>query len=525
MIYKFFRYNKIVLFTLTGFLIEWVLYYLFGHRIISAMYEERGIGFLNNIIEGQTMHSLEHYILFADKLFLIGNIVALLVLCYGWLLSSWFKKIKSEDSKYSEFYLWSDVKKYIFGNKRKILTCLFIFVLFYLLYSSISFRLAETSAFSRNNLLFEIDTKRAIGDITSFSFNHYRTKVHPIYVLLVNPLGSFVTKIFHNRIITAIILNSFVSTFNVVLAFLFFYLFSKDYINSLFFSFIFGFSMSQFILGVVPDTSSLATFSLFLTYFLFFLGVVKRKQNLIFWCIAGILSLGITVTNFIQTLICFIIASFILKGKRYILQRTVLYISMVLGITGLLSIIQKLIYPSTQLFFLPDAYKEEINYINFLIINNPIRTLIELIKHFFVVNFIAPIPHIFNIPAVTQPAITFVNSWNYLPIGYIGLFLGIVLWIKNFLRNAFVNNKTFLMGIISCIFFNLSLHTFYGINEIGKMELFLYTGNFTFLTLIFLSWFIISNKLLSIRLLLFILTIAMVSNNLLVMKYILEIYT
>jgi 4-amino-4-deoxy-L-arabinose transferase-like glycosyltransferase len=40
----------------------WILYALFGHRIIEAMYKGESIEFLNSIIEGQSIHPLPHYL-------------------------------------------------------------------------------------------------------------------------------------------------------------------------------------------------------------------------------------------------------------------------------------------------------------------------------------------------------------------------------------------------------------------------------------------------------------------------------
>lgn len=49
--------------------IGWILYALFGHQLIEAMYEGRSIGFLNRIIEGQATNPVELYFEMADRLF------------------------------------------------------------------------------------------------------------------------------------------------------------------------------------------------------------------------------------------------------------------------------------------------------------------------------------------------------------------------------------------------------------------------------------------------------------------------
>jgi len=52
--------------------IGWILYTVFGHQLVEAMYEGRSIGFLNRIIDKQTTHPVRDYLEVADKLFLAG---------------------------------------------------------------------------------------------------------------------------------------------------------------------------------------------------------------------------------------------------------------------------------------------------------------------------------------------------------------------------------------------------------------------------------------------------------------------
>jgi hypothetical protein len=281
--------------------------------------------------------------------------------------------------------------------------------------------------------------------------------------------------------------------------------------------------MSQFVFGSTPETGSLATLSLMSTYILFFVGVVKNRSNFIFWCLAGILSLGVTVTNFMQTFICFLVISFSLSDRKYLFKNIISYIFIVFGTTGLLSIIQKLIYPSSGYFFLPNSYTPEAVFISFQIIYSPIKTLIELVRHFFVVNFIAPIPNVFNMPSESGFALTFVNSYKYLPTGWLCLILWAFLLTKAFCGRFLLENKIFFIGIISCVLFNLLLHAFYGVNGAGEIEPFPYTGNFTFLVLIFMGYSLISNKSLFVRLLLFAIVLLMAFNNILVMNRILTV--
>ena len=60
----------------------WILYTLFGHQLIEAMYEGRSIGFLNRIIKGQATNPVGFYFDKADRLFfalLLGIPTAVIV--------------------------------------------------------------------------------------------------------------------------------------------------------------------------------------------------------------------------------------------------------------------------------------------------------------------------------------------------------------------------------------------------------------------------------------------------------------
>jgi hypothetical protein len=48
--------------------IAWILYALFGHRLLEAMYKGESIGFLNSIIEGQSSRPVEDYFQKADRM-------------------------------------------------------------------------------------------------------------------------------------------------------------------------------------------------------------------------------------------------------------------------------------------------------------------------------------------------------------------------------------------------------------------------------------------------------------------------
>lgn len=70
---NWFKENKLLIIVIgvlfLCLVIGWILYALFGHQLIEAMYEGRSIGVLNRIIGGQVRHPVEDYFKRADELF------------------------------------------------------------------------------------------------------------------------------------------------------------------------------------------------------------------------------------------------------------------------------------------------------------------------------------------------------------------------------------------------------------------------------------------------------------------------
>lgn len=533
------RKNKLFLFFITITLLcivaSSIIYLCYGHRLIEKIYRGESIEFLNRQIEGQQTNPLEFYLIKADQLFLIilfiFSIFSVSIYLFINKKGEIFLLIREELS-FKPSTIKTKIRlliKFLSKNKKLVLSVIILFILFYSIYFSIGILLSTTSAFKEYDILFEADTPRAIEDLAVFSGNHDRTAVHPIYVLLVNPFGSLLNILVKSHVVTAVGINSFFGAFGVVLAFVFFWLFSEKFINPLLLTSVFGLSMSQIFFSVAPDTYSLAVCSLIVTYILFLISLKRRRLYLPIWVLAGIFTIGVNTTNFIQTLICFIVTVSVLsKDERKnvsILSSLLTLIIIVVLSTSFLSLIQKAIYPSSILFFVPWAYQPEIAYTSLKVLSQPFPILIQLMKHFFLVNFIAPFPDVFTMSDRLAPAITYSSSWDYSFIGWVCVAIWLILLFRGLLKSLFYKQekKTFFIGISLCLIFNLIFHSIYGKGSQGQTELFLYTGNFTFLILLFLSNYS-TKKNQFLMLILGTLALLMGLNNLLVIKEIINIY-
>ncbi|MBR3582121.1 MAG: hypothetical protein IKO01_01590 [Kiritimatiellae bacterium] len=372
---------------------------------------------------------------------------------------------------------------------------LVVFAAFFVLYFAAGSALSRTSAFAEDDILFELDTPRVIGDMTRPQANHYRTKVHPLYVLLVNPWGALAAERSGSEVDAAVLLNSLMGAAGVALGFLFFWLLAGRLADAVLLAALFGLSASQWILSAVPETPTLAVCSLLVTYILFLRTLRTGRSRLPAWIPAGVFSLGVTTTNFAQTAICFAIADFLVsrpRGWRRSALRLVAFLSGVLAVAAALAVLQRALYPSSNLFFLPDAFREDMDFASLQVLRSPLPVAVQLFKNFAWIDFIAPDPVLHPLPQHKLPGVTFSTATDFALPGILATVLWFGLWLasapgalrrRGTAGNAEAPRPVLLplaVGLLLCVAFNLLLHSVYGVGEKGRIEYFLYTGNFTF---------------------------------------------
>lgn len=425
---------------------------------------------------------------------------------------------------------------------------------FFALYSVAGTRLSQTTAFSEDDILFELDTPRVIGDMTLPRASHYRTKVHPLYVMLANPWGVLATKLsaaevkvkarplpvllekpgggmektwIGPEVNAAVLLNSFLGAAGVALGFVFFLFFAKRLLDAALLACLFGLSASQLFLSVVPDTASLAICSLLVTYILFLRALETGRSRLPVWILAGVFSLGVTTTNLAQTVACFAVGDFVVNRQRGLWRLGIRLLGLlagVLAVAAALAMLQRALYPSSNLFFLPDAYREDLDFASLQVLRSPLPVLVQLFRNFSWINFIAPTPSACALPDHKLPGLTFASSLDFSVPGIIAAVIWFGLWLAlafGALRRRRTKAGTrsvrrpLAVGLLLCLLFNLLLHSVYGVGEKGRIEYFLYTGNFSFLVLAL--WALpLSRPGKTVRVLLLALVFCMGINNLLV---------
>jgi len=267
--------------------------------------------------------------------------------------------------------------------------------------------------------------------------------------------------------------------------------------HAVLFASLLGLSASHLIFATVIESYIFS--ALFLLIFVWLLLANKSAYLLI---ATGVLTLGVTVTNFGQQALT---AVFLRKGLKSLI---IIFSCIVLVSIGL-NVISHAIYP-VPYFFLPQNLIEEQSYLRELSLK---RTGL-MVEDLLIYNIAAPQPNV-SIRR-EMPRFNFLQgalkdyAWFGLPalILWIGILaLGFFYFIKNIRSDS--NDKFLALAMLICLVFNLLLHIRYGV------EPFLYSADWTYALILFVA--VTLNGLVErpwFKVLLFLLVISVFINNL-----------
>ena len=330
-------------------------------------------------------------------------------------------------------------------------TLLFIFSFFYLLVLGLT--LSYNLDFSNNyGLLFDSDTARVIMDATITNANHYRIDVHPLFLILIQPIVLLLSGIIMNKMLSIVILSALASSLSVLFIYKILNLIKKDNKTNIIISLIYLFSFSNIIYTSGIETYNFA--SLFLIILIYFVLKNKELDNYKYLLLValGVLSLGFTITNFVVFLIIlfmlFINKKISLKGSIKIVFITVLCL---FG----LNLVQKVIWPNTPIVFRNSIKSEVSTYTKEIGIKNVIKNDYYNLLIGSNINLKMSYGDIYNNRNVI---IDFINTniFNILVISILYI-LSIVLIIRNYKKNKFIN-----ISLLLILLFNTILHIVYG---------------------------------------------------------------
>lgn len=364
--------------------------------------------------------------------------------------------------------------------------CFIIFILFFSIYLFIGVIFShQYQTYPANDFFFNADTLRVYDNMAIFDANHYRTKVHPLFVILLQPLILTINIMISAPIESILIIQSIAGSFSI---FLVYYILKKAEVSKVFCSIlcgIYGFSFTSLIFTSIPETFIFSGFLLLLLW-AYVIKLYKSEddinqiQKLGLICL-GILSISVTVTNFLQ----FIIAVFFLYLQKknnnntlFVLNKTCFTCLLSFLFSAYLANIQYYIWRTSSPFLanlislFTSTSNEEYLYMNFQL---TLENFNNLLQSFWGTNIISAKPYLSD------------NGLIFSSLNVISIFMGIVMIILfsyTFIKTASRTSeyKYYVISLGMALLSNLCLHLIYG-NSI----IFLYSQHFTFLIILIIG--------------------------------------
>ena len=345
----------------------------------------------------------------------------------------------------------------------------FLFTVYFILGYILTYRLQSTKYF---DYIFSADIPRVWEDMTNIYGNHYRTKVHPFFPIVIYPIYQIFKGIFLDDKIAFVVLYSLIGTFNCYIFYKILEKFELLKYKKYLYTVVYGISFSSLIFSAIPETYLIATtFLLLLWNYAIDIKLSKREVTLkdyICLVLLGCMSYGITLTNFIQFMILFL---YIFGDKKIKLKekiKSVLYIGIGIGVLILLlTLIQNIVFPNITTFWdviTGKVSNEEALYMNFeFSLSKILRNSIIFLVYSIVARNIIVSDYMLYFQNV--------NVQAYI----IGIFILIKMLISSVMNRK--NNITLYLWL--AIIFNFFLHNIYGSNDI-----FLFSQHYVFLILL-----------------------------------------
>jgi hypothetical protein len=171
---------------------------------------------------------------------------------------------------------------------------------FFLLYAGLglTLHLRAPRLFTQLDLVFDADVPSRIIDLTRVGGAHYRTQLHPLFVLLLNPLGLLLRGALRtlgaepSGRLAAIVLTAAAGATAVALFFLWLRRVSALRTSGLW-ALLFGLSSSQMVFGTLPETFGFSSLSLVAA----FLVIADAGRPLALRLAASVACFGMALSN------------------------------------------------------------------------------------------------------------------------------------------------------------------------------------------------------------------------------------
>ncbi len=331
-------------------------------------------------------------------------------------------------------------------------------------------------AFDVDDIFFDSDGLLWRTRFTTENYlDYYWRSVHPFVLIIIRPLVSLIAFLLKgNTLRAAFVLVALAGALCVFLAWYFVKYTTGNSLYGLIVACLLGASAAHLVFG-----SLIETYIFLAATMLTFLVLLLKNKPLFALSVAGILLFGITLTNFIQTAI-----AFILIKKNY---KQWLTYGLIVGVSVIpLALLSNAIYPNAQpYFFIPSNLTTEAE-------NTFVPTIARgeaILRVMFLHSIVAPDP------LILKEEIPFLKVWIFkanpmrlseyntgfdtiLAYIWLGLLLsGGVLFLKGWKKR----DNRFPHAFILILLLNFVLHLQYG------KDIFLYSTNWTYAIILFLA--------------------------------------
>lgn len=367
----------------------------------------------------------------------------------------------------------------LFNFVRENLSGLTLSALFFVLYVLIGSVLNHPK-FDTDDIFFDADGFIWRYRLTTEHWqDFYWRSVHPLALLILKPLVNLLSIFLHGDLpFAAIVLTAFAGAACVFLTWMFMKGVLENEISALIMASLLGLSASHLFFGSLIETYIfLAAITLF-----FFVLIQKQNQSFPLLVSVGVLTMGVTLTNFAQTVIALFGAKPNFKFMfRYVFTVVVLVVS--------LTLVSNVFYPNAApYFFVPSSFLAERQNVR-AVSKNRVQALI---RAFAFNNIVAPTPMMehndlpfmqFRFYRAEDYKISEYSTPLQAATGWIWFALLISAAIF-FVRDFKSHPMSLTLSLIGCVLLNLMIHLRYG------KELFLYSPNWTYAVVLLLgiSW-------------------------------------
>ena len=263
------------------------------------------------------------------------------------------------------------IKDFLTNHGDKIKEFLRIFTLVFALNLSLLTFVNLITNGTETDVFYGGDTPRVLQDMTMQGGLHYRTSVHPLFVILTQPFVRILGR-FTGVIVAAVIFEAAIGALSATLFYRLVQKLGASKKTSLLATVILVLSFTQVAFNSIFETYVFSQFGLMVMWVIA-ASLINKKLELkdyVLLVIAGILSLAFTLTNIVQFLILLSIIIFLNKNIKYKFVKFSSILLVVLSITVMLADVQKTFWPSANNFFTSsingfvlDKNSEEFTYI------------------------------------------------------------------------------------------------------------------------------------------------------------------